>query len=129
MSDDELRTLTRALERRRGVQLCSYGNARGCDSLVDARHFARMVAANGGHAFDAAAVERARARVRRLFEATRSYDDGMRSYEARCDYERAFGEYVAHGDLVAALLLEGFRARFEPSDGIGCRLAARERLH
>ena len=131
--------LTRRLERL-GVHLTSYGNTRSRDSLVDEAQYRREVAEGSGHALSLRAVARALQRVPLIFEAARSYDDGINSYEARADYETAerrradkrrrrrleqgiiddddedYDHYMAHGDLLATLLLAGFGVRFNGND-------------
>lgn len=134
MDANRLTELARSLERT-GVLLCSYGNAAGDGSLVSVDEYSKACARHG-HALSFACVSAALADVVGVFERTRSYDEGMNSFAARSLFmtERAVlwqrkhvdadDCYISHGDFVAAMLVSGFRARFN-AQSIGCTLAVR----
>jgi len=92
----------------KGVFLSSYGNHVGQGSLTTVEKYNAEKAEH--KLFDVERVQSAFAGMLGIIERASTYKVG--SYGLKHVVEKHQGEYLTNGDLIAAMLLHGFEARF-----------------
>jgi len=96
----------------KGVHLSEYGNCAGLGSLISTEKYEQD---RDAHAlFNIERVARVYSQILGLVESKATYKSG--SYSLKHQIERGMSEYVANGDVILALLLHGFEARFGKSE-------------
>jgi hypothetical protein len=92
----------------RNILLSQYGNHTGLGSLITPIEYTWRKVSRA--LFDVGRVQRAFAYVSIHFQPAGQYKLG--SYGLKHAVEDAQGEYLTNGDLIAAMLVSGFTARF-----------------
>ncbi|MCF7806542.1 MAG: hypothetical protein K9M07_06140 [Simkaniaceae bacterium] len=94
----------------KGVLLSNYGNHLGTGSI--ANRAAYVEARKTQSLFDIRRIQKAVGQVLTLFTPHSRYSDHLSSYALKHTVEKATGEYISNGDLIVAMLINGFDARF-----------------
>ncbi|MDN3505607.1 MAG: hypothetical protein P0S96_00045 [Simkaniaceae bacterium] len=100
-------TLVPACEAK-GVMLSQYGNHAASGTVVSAQEYRESKA--GKKLFNVQRVQKAFASVHGIVENRTTYKSG--SYGLKHVFEKQQSEYLSNGDLIAAMLVQGYAARF-----------------